>query len=252
MQGSINKFGGISIVIPAYDELLNLRVLLPEVHKVLVDLPHYYPNEVLVVLPSFARTNEITEINRLGAKTVIRMPTNSFGDAIRTGFAAVSSSSEFVVTLDADGSHNPSIIPKMLAVVTGAHVVTGSRYTEGGTTDASLLGLILSRLLILAFSTVFGRTLSDHGNFKLYRKTSITDIELSGKNFDVIQELLFKIKIRYGRGFVIKEVPYHLSQRNTGRPKRKILRYIISYLKTLTKLLFMKAKLRFIANRKLV
>ena len=57
MQMSNSEFGGVSILIPAYDELLNLRILLPEINKVLVDLPHY-PKEILVVLPSFASCDQ--------------------------------------------------------------------------------------------------------------------------------------------------------------------------------------------------
>ncbi len=235
-----NEFGGVSILIPAYDELLNLRILLPEINKVLDDLPHY-PKEILVVLPSFASTNEIKEIENLGARVVIRMPTDSFGDALRTGFAAVSVSSEFIITLDADGSHSPSTIPEMLAVAPSAHLVTGSRYAEGGSTDVTLTCLIMSRALNLAFSMVFGLKSRDlSGNFKLYRTSYLSNIELSGENFDVLQELIFKVREIYGAEFVVKEVPYHFSERNSGKTKRKLIPYTVSYLRTLTKLLFMR------------
>ena len=236
---------GFTILIPAYDELPNLRVLLPEISTAINSLPHN-PKEILVVLASFATISEVNEITNLGAKTVIRSPTNSFGDAIRTGFANASAFSEYIITIDADGSHSPATIPKLLAVAPGAHLVTGSRYMKGGSTDVKLSLRIMSRLLNFAFGFVFGLESKDlSGNFKLYKKSSLSNFTLDGKNFDVLQELIFKMKVHHGSRFVVKEVPYHFSERNTGKSKRKLLSFIVSYLKTLLKLILLSLKFRF-------
>ena len=49
---------GLSIVIPAYDELLNLRELVPEIKRVTQQLQNF-STEILIVLPSIAKPEEI-------------------------------------------------------------------------------------------------------------------------------------------------------------------------------------------------
>jgi len=57
------------------------------------------------------------------------------GTAYRAGFAAaLSLGADRIITMDADGSHNPSVIPAMLAASSDADLVIGSRYVPGGGT----------------------------------------------------------------------------------------------------------------------
>ena len=227
---------GLSIVIPAYDELLNLRELVPEIKRVTKQLQNF-STEILIVLPSIAKPEEIQEIKNFGATVVMRQPTDSFGDALRGGFAAVSDTSEFVLVMDADYSHNPLAITRLLAASSGAHVVVASRYTHGGTTANSLLLKIMSRLLNLAYSIVLGINCRDIStNYKLYRRSDLKNIVLNCKDFDIVEEILFKVKSIHGHSFVIREVPDHFSERKFGVTKRQLGPFIISYFRTLVRL----------------
>ena len=227
---------GLSIVIPAYDELLNLRELVPEIKRVTKQLQNF-STEILIVLPSIAKPEEIQEIKDFGATVIIRQPTDSFGDALRSGFAAVSDTSEFVLVMDADYSHNPLAITRLLAASSGAHVVVASRYTHGGTTANSLLLKIMSRLLNLAYSIVLGINCRDIStNYKLYRRSDLKNIVLNCKDFDIVEEILFQVKSIHGHSFVIREVPDHFSERKFGVTKRQLGPFIISYFRTLVRL----------------
>ena len=227
---------GLSIVIPAYDELLNLRELVPEIKRVTQQLQNF-STEILIVLPSIAKPEEIQEIKNFGATVVMRQPTDSFGDALRSGFAALSDTSEFVLVMDADYSHNPLAITRLLAASSGAHVVVASRYTHGGTTANSLLLKIMSRLLNLAYSIVLGINCRDIStNYKLYRRSDIKNIVLICKDFDIVEEILFKVKSIHGRSFVVREVPDHFYERKFGVTKRQLGPFIISYFRTLVRL----------------
>ena len=227
---------GLSIVIPAYDELLNLRELVPEIKQVTQQLQNFF-TEILIVLPSIAKPEEIQEIKNFGATVVMRQPTDSFGDALRSGFAAVSDMSEFVLVMDADYSHNPLAITRLLAASSGAHVVVASRYTHGGTTANSLLLKIMSRLLNLAYSIILGINCRDIStNYKLYRRSDIKNIVLICKDFDIVEEILFKVKSIHGRSFVVREVPDHFYERKFGVTKRQLRPFIISYFRTLVRL----------------
>ena len=227
---------GLSIVIPAYDELLNLRELVPEIKRVTQQLQNF-STEILIVLPSIAKPEEIQEIKNFGATVIMRQPTDSFGDALRSGFAAVSESSEFVLVMDADYSHNPFAIPRLLAASSGAHVVVASRYTHGGTTANSLLLKIMSRLLNLAYSIILGINCRDIStNYKLYKRSDLKNIVLNCRDFDIVEEILFKVKSIHGHSFVIREVPDHFSERKFGVTKRQLGPFIISYFRTLVRL----------------
>lgn len=216
---------------------------MPEIKRVTQQLQNF-STEILIVLPSIAKPEEIQEIKNFGATVIMRQPTDSFGDALRSGFAAVSESSEFILVMDADYSHNPLAIPRLLAASSEAHVVVASRYTHGGTTANSLLLKVMSRLLNLAYSIVLGINCRDIStNYKLYRRSDLKNIVLNCKDFDIVEEILFQVKSIHGHSFVIREVPDHFSERKFGVTKRQLGPFIFSYFRTLVRLkLYSKKK----------
>jgi dolichol-phosphate mannosyltransferase len=235
---------GVSIVIPAYEERVNLRWLLPEI-SMAVDELLYGPLEVIVVVPDFASDDEIEEIRELGGRPIRRSPSNSFGDALRCGFAAVNERSAFTVVMDADGSHSPSTIPRLLIVSPGIDVVVASRYTHGGTSDNSLPLRLMSRSLNLAFRWVLDIRCRDVStNFKRFRTQDVLGVSLVGSDFDVVEELLFRVKHLHGHDFSLVEVPDHFSERRYGTTKRRLGPYVASYLTTLVRLRWQQRKIR--------
>ena len=238
----LKSSGDLTILLPAYNEIVNLRILIPKVITVAKSLD-VIQTEILVVLPSFASPSEVAEIEALGTTPVKRHPTDSFGDAIRTGFATSSASTEFIITMDADGSHNPDLIPKLLQNVANAHIVSASRYVRGGSSDAKLRQQVMSRVVNFAFTIVLGEKIFDiSGNFKLYRRSIVSQLDLVGKNFDIIQEIVFKTKKLAGENFNLVEVPYRWNERIDGKPKRKLIPYIFSYIQMLLKFVILRLK----------
>ena len=239
---TLKKSGDLTVLLPAYNEIVNLRILIPKIIAV-TKLLEGIQTEILVVLPSFANSSEVAEINTLGAKPVKRHPTNSFGDALRTGFSSSSVSTEFIITMDADCSHNPDLIPRLLQNASNAHIVSASRYVNGGSSDAKLRQQAMSRIVNFAFTIVLGEKIHDiSGNYKLYRRSIISQLELTGKNFDIIQEIVFKTKKLTGKSFNLVEVPYRWNERLDGKPKRKLIPYIVSYIRMLLKFAILRLK----------
>ena len=236
------KSGDLTVLLPAYNEIVNLRILIPKIIAV-TKLLEGIQTEILVVLPSFANSSEVAEINTLGAKPVKRHPTNSFGDALRTGFSSSSVSTEFIITMDADCSHNPDLILSLLQNASNAHIVSASRYISGGSSDAKLRQQAMSRIVNFAFTIVLGEKIHDiSGNFKLYRRSIVSQLELEGKNFDIIQEIVFKTKKLAGESFKLVEVPYRWNERLDGKPKRKLIPYIFSYVRMLLRFAILRLK----------
>jgi len=233
---SLEETTRLSIIIPALDELPNLRELIPRLFTTIGELANFEA-EILVVLPTIATALEEEEIRDLGAHVVVRKPSDSFGDAIRSGISSVSVESGYVIIMDADGSHDPSTIPRLLEARHGAHVVVASRYTPGGTTDNSILLRLMSRVLNWSFSVVLGIECRDVStNYKLYMRSDLVQLTLSCKDFDIVEEMLYGIKSLHGRAFVVREVPDHFYERNHGVTKRKLGLFIASYLSTLLRL----------------
>lgn len=222
----------LSVVIPAYLEEENLRLILPRLSKVLagLDISH----EVLVVDRTRAHdaTEQVCQDSR--ALYVNRSPGDSYGDAVRTGLATAQGAS--VVFMDADGSHAPEFVPTLFAARAGQDVVIASRYVEGGETDNRAYLILLSRFVNLAYSIVLGLNVKDVSNsFKLYAGDQARGITLTSDNFDIIEELLYKMK-KSNPQLRILEVPFSFKERMFGHTKRNLIAFALSYLVTLIRL----------------
>lgn len=219
---------------PAYQEEENLRVLLPRVIEALDALAVSY--EVVVVdtstpmdaTPEFCATMKVRYVAREGG--------DAYGDAVRTGIAQARG--VHVIFMDSDGSHSPEWISKLYVYRDEADVVIASRYIEDGYTENSWLLTSMSRVLNVTYSVVLGIRCRDVSNsYRLYQGSQVRALQLKCDNFDVVEEVLFKL-VRQNRPLLIKEVPFTFKQRLFGRTKRKLLVFMFTYAYTLVKLRF--------------
>jgi len=225
----------LSVLIPAYQEIVNLRWLLP---RVIANVPNQVAYEVVVVVERQCANEIRKEIEALGAVVLERSPTDSFGDAMRTGIQYCVARAPWVLVLDADGSHDPASIPILLSVAneTDADITIASRYVSGGSSDNSFALYWMSRLLNFGYSLVLGLKVKDVStNFKLYRASMLDVTKLQCANFDIVEEILARaIKLR--PQLKVVEVPDHFFERKAGESKRKLGPFIASYLLTLYRL----------------
>lgn len=225
----------VSVLIPAFQEMVNLRWLLPRVFD---SLPINTDAEVIVVVERDCSDDAQKELADLGAQVLVRAPSDSFGDAMRTGLAKACEQSPWVVVLDADGSHDPATIPILLSVGEdkSADVVIASRYTSGGGSDNGLALYWMSRLLNFGYGAVLGIKIKDVStNYKLYRSSLLSPGDLRCDNFDIVEEIL-ALALMNKADLTIIEVPDHFYERKAGESKRKLGPFIASYLVTLYRL----------------
>src|SRR3977135_3913255 len=135
----------LSLVLPALNEAENLDRVLPELKKALVALGPTY--EIIVVDGgSSDGTHEI--VRKHGARLVSqKLP--GFGGAYRAGFEQARG--EYVITLDADGSHDPKFLKDLWAARAEGDVVIASRYVLGGAAEMPVMRRVMSRILNLTF-----------------------------------------------------------------------------------------------------
>jgi glycosyltransferase involved in cell wall biosynthesis len=110
----------ITVILPAFNEEVSIGSI--------VLLTRRYADRVIVVDDgSSDRTVEIAR--KVGAEVIVHETNKGKGVALKTGFEAAQGS-DIIVTMDSDGQHNPSEIPKLVApIIEGkADVVNGSRY----------------------------------------------------------------------------------------------------------------------------
>ncbi|MGE5735742.1 MAG: glycosyltransferase [Acidobacteriota bacterium] len=223
-----------SIVLPSYREEENLRLLLPRIQAAIKDADG--SNEIVIVdtVAPLDKTELIC--SQSGVRYVRRGPTNSFGDAVRTGIREARG--RWIVFMDADGSHGPEWIPRLLAERQAAEVVIASRYVDGGSTENPLMLRAMSRALNVTYSLILGLNVQDVSNsFKLYRAELLKELSLTCQNFDIIEEILFKIRRRHPQA-VMKEIPFPFKARLFGHTKRNLFLFMVTYLCTILRLRF--------------
>ena len=226
----------LTILIPAYKEAENLEIVIPKLKKSLeiLDIQH----QILIVDSAVSFDDTLDVCNRHKVDHIVREPGNSYGDAIRSGIA--NASGEYLVIMDADGSHEPDFIRVLWKYRTKNDVVIASRYIKGGSTENSNILNFMSRMLNISYRIILQLDCKDVSNsFKLYKLKDLQSLSLICNEFDMVEEILFKLK-KLNNQIKIKEVPYTFKRRITGESKRNLVLFIFKYAFTLVRLRLMK------------
>jgi dolichol-phosphate mannosyltransferase len=135
---------------------------------------------------------------------------------------ALQTDAEFVLEMDCDFSHDPAVVPRLVAACeAGADVALGSRYVAGGgTVNWSPIRKFISRGGSLYARILLGVGVRDlTGGFKCFRRTVLESIDLGSVTTD---GYAFQIELTYRalrRGFRVVEVPITFADREVGRSK---------------------------------
>jgi len=227
----------IEIYIPAFEEFENLATLLPELTREINKIEKYR-FRIFVILRLSEESDSVQMVSKLGAHVILRSPDNSFGSAISSGIRNLNKNSVYTIFMDADGSHSPKRIQDLISeiAISNADVVIASRYVEGGSSDNKNYLILMSRLLNFIYAKVLGIKSSDSStNFKIYKTSNLLNLDLRAKNYDIIQEILLKLRINK-EDLKIVEIPDHFGERRLGKSKRKLSIFILTYIFTLMRL----------------
>lgn len=207
------------VVMPTFNEIdslaetvRNLFANVPDVKLLIVD--DASPDGTGVLADRMAEEDERIEVLHRDAKV-------GLGEAYRAGFRyAAETGFDFVVEMDADGSHRGVDLPKLLAAAPNNDLVIGSRYVRGGGSHGwSLWRRMLSRAANLYTSTLLGVSIRDMtAGFRVYRLAFLTPL-LAGTSSEgyVFQvELAWRAKRAGGR---VAEVPIIFEERAHGSSK---------------------------------
>ncbi len=217
----------LSIVVPTLDERENIALLVPALSRTLEGLG--VRGEILVLdAGSSDGTGEVAE--RAGAR-VLQVP-KGYGEALRRGLAAARG--DYVVTMDADLSHDPIVVARLWEARDPLTIGIASRYIAGGTARTSRTRIILSKLLNAVFSRGLSLPARDlSSGFRIYPRHAVQQLDAVGRDFDILPEILVRA---HSAGWRIAEVPLNYAPRNAGRSKARVARLGVAYLRTFARL----------------
>ena len=208
------------ICMPTYCERDNLRPLVeelrvaaPEVDVLVVD--DASPDGTGEVADALAAEHaHVSVIHRTGRPSMSAAYIEGFARALDEGY-------EIVVQMDADFSHQPRYVPRLIEAAKTADVALGSRYVSGGAVDQWSLGRrVASRAGNVYVGAVLGMPCRDAtSGFVAWRRHVLKAVDFPDL---VSQGRSFQIELKYRahrQGFTLTEVPIHFWDRVVGASK---------------------------------
>lgn len=245
----IKKLGNeplISIIIPTFNESLNIVNLIDEINVIMPQFGYYEliivdddspDNTVGTIINAFDRKGRF-EIFRIrenigvcsheyfliypssNKQFYIKVIKRKYGSglisAIYEGFK--SSIGEFLIVMDADFSHQPMILTSLVKEMrdSKSDLVIASRYSKGG----KITGWTSKRIFYSKFATnlsklIFRLKVKDPlSGFFIVKRNIVRTIEFNTSGFKILLEIIVKCK-----DLNIKEIPYTFSDRAFGVSK---------------------------------
>jgi hypothetical protein len=214
----------IAILVPAYNEAENIGVVLDQMPTEVCGVR----TEILVV-DDGSRDGTGDVAAEHGALVARHVTNRGGGAALRTGYRLMlESGALIVVTLDADGQHLPSEMPRLVEPVLSGEVdvAHGSRVLGHAdrNTRARELGIVFFNRLV-SFITRTHVTDCSNG-YRAVRTTVLPQLVLRQEQFHTSEFMIEAIK----RGVPAKEVPITVEQRLHGHSKKPaVFRYGVGF-----------------------
>ena len=208
------------VLIPTYNERENLpiiveRVLRHDNVRVMV-IDDGSPDGTGAIADQLAteRPGQVAVMHRTGAR--------GLGRSYRDGFrVAVQSDADFVCQMDADLSHNPVDIPRLIAATANAEFAIGSRYVPGGRIE----NWPARRRMLSAFANRYIRAITKltirdcTSGFRCWRREALEQLPLASirsDGYSFIVELAWEAA---KAGFRCGEIPITFVERRRGASK---------------------------------
>lgn len=210
------------VVVPTYNEAESIRALLDRLRRAV-------PHAGVLVVDDGSPDGTGAIVEELGREDpvirVLHRPNKSgLGSAYLAGFArAVEDGYEFVVEIDADGSHDPAELPAMLAMVESerADLVIGSRWVPGGSVvNWPWFRRAISRTGNAYARWMLGSRIRDiTAGFRVYRLAALEHWDrdsVSSQGYCFQVEMAWRLE---RSGALVREHPIAFVERASGRSK---------------------------------
>jgi len=213
----------VTAVVPTFNEAGNIAALVRE----LFSQPLPGLNVLIVDDASSDGTAEIADglaAEHRGRLSVLhRQGPRGLGRAYVDGFRlALEQESDVIVQMDADFSHAPADVPRLVAALEEADVAVGSRYVEGGRLDETWGA---GREALSRWANLYARSIlrirarDATAGFKAWRRSALLAIDVGRVRSN---GYIFQVEMAYlseRLGLRVAEVPIYFAERKTGESK---------------------------------
>lgn len=215
-----SDLGSILVIIPTYNErealpaiLTRVRAAVPEAHVLVAD--DNSPDGTGAIADEWvSKDSHVHVMHRLGKE--------GLGAAYLAGFAwGLQQGFDVLVEMDADGSHQPEQLPRLLDELRRADLVLGSRWIPGGATQNwSKSRQILSQGGNLYTRAMLGMPVHDAtGGYRAFKASTLRALDLHEV---ASQGYCFQVDLAwraFQRGLTVREVPITFVEREAGTSK---------------------------------
>src|ERR1700744_5806846 len=212
--------GRVVIVMPTYNERQNLEIIVGRIRESV-------PDADLLVVDDNSPDGTGDLADKLAeadprVRVLHRTEKAGLGRAYVAGFTrALDEGYDLIVEMDADGSHRPEDLPRLLAAAASADAVIGSRYVPGGTVvNWPKSRKLLSKGANLYTRLMLGVRVKDAtGGFRVYRAATLRQIGLDGiESAGYCFQVDMTLRVLQA-GMKITEVPITFVERERGASK---------------------------------
>jgi dolichol-phosphate mannosyltransferase len=240
LTGDLEGTSDVGVILPTYREAENIACLIEEMENL--------PLETSILVIDDSSPDSTAEVVKNLQKKhgnillYVRPKKRGLGTAITDGFKIFLSSKsppKFIITMDADYSHNPKAIPQLLSKMqTGCGMVIGSRYCRGGKIVGwSFTRKIISRAANIVAKFLVGLKLRDcTSGFRCY-STNFLKVAIGSLHSQTYEIQVETVRQALSRAFSVKETPIIFVNRKRGKSKltlSEIQSYISFVFKTAT------------------
>ena len=217
------------LILPTYNEADNLEPIVRATLDIIREAASDGHRVLIVDDASPDGTGAIAD--RLAAElpgevdVLHRHAKRGLGQAYLAGFRrALDAGAALICEMDADFSHDPADLARLLRAAGDADLVLGSRYVDGGEIEGWGIGRrVVSRWGCWYAERVLGVQVSDlTGGFKCYRREVLEAIDLDTVRS---QGYAFQVELTYRavrNGFRVREIPIVFRDREVGRSKMSL------------------------------
>ena len=235
-MNSVFKISSVTVVIPTYNEAGNI---VPLIEQIIQHVGEKYKLEVIVVDDSSPEGPARIALDRFGAddriKVVQRTEDKGLGSAVGHGMSLATS--DVVVGLDADLTHNPSQIPDMVHVCERFDLVSGSRFAAGGSMQDKA-HYFSSFVFNLWVRILLGTQIQDNlAGFFVVRRSVLNKLPQEKIFFGYGDYFIRLLYFAQRSGASVVELPTHYTLRTSGSSKSNYLKMVWTYSSAAVKVL---------------
>lgn len=240
IEGNLAVNSDTGVLLPTYCEAAN-------VEKLIQELMSLNPKITILVIDDSSPDGTAEKVRDLQRKyenllLLVRPQKSGLGTAITDGFKvflSLENPPQRIITMDADFSHNPKEIPKLIEPIQrGYDLVIGSRYVRGGgTRDWGIFRMTVSKIANLITRVRIDAKISDFTSGMRCYSTKLVKSMINDLHSHTYEIQIETIRQAHTRNFKIQEAPIMFINRKNGKSKLSIneIRDFLSYIFSLKK-----------------